>query len=144
MNEYENNTHNHPDGFRPIPEPAMTEQPKKISGLGIASFIIGLVSIITFIVCMVVVTSSIMDYITEDGKPVIDAEAVSANVSLILSGLFLLGSLGLSFIGLVLGIVGACMKDRRKAFAIVGIVLNGLLVVGTGGLFLLGIFQSAI
>jgi len=137
---YENeNSSNSPGGFSPIPEPVITEQPVKTSGLGIASFIIGLVSIITFIICIVVVTSSIMDYITEDGKLIQDVDQISSNVSLLLSGLFLLGSLGLSFIGLILGIIGACMKDRRKAFAIVGIVLNGLLVVGTVGLFLVGI-----
>ncbi|MCQ6558603.1 hypothetical protein [Paenibacillus mendelii] len=138
MYENENNS-NSPGGFSPVQEPMISEQPVKTSGLGIASFIIGLVSIITFIICIVVVTSSIMDYITEDGKIIQDVEQISSNVSLLLSGLFLIGSLGLSFVGLVLGIIGACMRDRRKAFAIVGIVLNGLLVVGTVGLFLVGI-----
>jgi len=117
------------------------------SKLGIASFIIGLVSIICFIISVIVATSSIMDYITSDGKTVQNIEEfslkIAKDVPLLLSLLVMLGSIGLSFIGLILGIVGACMKYTLKAFPIIGIVLNGLLAFGFAALFVVGLLAQA-
>ncbi|MFD0716431.1 hypothetical protein [Paenibacillus sp. GCM10027626] len=145
MNEQQFQSPHQQSPFPPYPGYPADSVPAKQSGLGIASFVLGIVSILAFVICLLVATSSIMDYISDDSKVILDVEDVSANVTLILSVLMMFGSLGLSFIGLILGIIGACMKNRRKAFAIVGIVLNALLVVGTGALMLLGaVSQSAL
>jgi hypothetical protein len=132
------------------PEPEFTtapstdqEPPRPQSKLGIASFIIGLVSIIGFIVCIIIATSSIMNYIESNGKTIRNIEEISSNIPLLAAGLLMIVCVGLSFVGLILGIVGACMKNTRKAFSIIGIVLNSLLTVGFVALFIFGIIMQA-
>lgn len=137
---------------RPYPQyvlssgPGGTEPPKKAqSKLGIASFIVGLVSLIAIIVAIILATTFIMDYISFDGNTntvasiedqVNDLDDI---MPLAVAGLLLMASIGCSVVGLVLGIVGACSKDKRKVFPIIGIVLNALLPVGFVMLFLIGI-----
>ncbi|QYR20437.1 hypothetical protein KZ483_21870 [Paenibacillus sp. sptzw28] len=140
-------TENETDRLNPEPgfttEPfAGQEPPRPQSKLGIASFIIGLVSIIGFIICIIIATSSIMNYIDGNGKTIQNIEEISSNIPLLAAGLLMLVCVGLSFVGLILGIVGACMKNTRKAFSIIGIVLNSLLTVGFIGLFIFGIIMQ--
>ncbi|MFB9327469.1 hypothetical protein ACFFSY_16185 [Paenibacillus aurantiacus] len=116
--------------------------PSKQSGLGIASFIIGVASIAGVIVSIIIITSYIMNDLGLNGN-MIEIDAAELGPQLMLGGLLMLGSVLLALLGLILGIVGACMRNRRKAFAIVGIVLNGLLVVLVGALFLIGILKGA-
>ncbi|MBW7457208.1 hypothetical protein ACFOLF_09345 [Paenibacillus sepulcri] len=138
MNDNEEQSYHLKDTFNP--EPAFEPEPvRSQSKLGIASFIIGLASIVGFIICSIIAASSIMDYITADGKTVQNIEKFSEEIAkdapLLLSILFMIVSIGLSLIGLILGIVGACMRNTRKAFSIIGIVLNGLLSFGFAALF---------
>ncbi|MBB3108317.1 hypothetical protein FHS18_000345 [Paenibacillus phyllosphaerae] len=124
------------------PDAAPPEHKQKHAGLGIASFIIGITSILAFITSMVVAASSIMNQITEDGNPALDAAALVDSADgalLVLSGLLMIGCLALAFIGLVLGIIGVCLKNRRKVFGILGVVFNGLLVMGTISIIGLGL-----
>lgn len=126
------------DPFAPPEAPAPTKQ----SGLGIASFIIGVASIAGVIASIIMITSFIMNDLVGNGNT-IEISADDLSIELMLGGLLMLGSLLLALLGLILGIVGACMRNRRKAFAIVGIVLNGLLVVIVGVLFLIGLLKGA-
>lgn len=127
-------------------DPSRTEPPKKAqSKLGIASFIVGLVSLVVIIVAIIIATTFIMDYISFNGNTntvaSIEDQVNDLNdiMPLAIAGLLLLFSVGSSVVGLILGIVGACSKDKRKVFSVIGIVLNALLPVGFVTLFLIGI-----
>ncbi|MBP3962165.1 hypothetical protein [Paenibacillus lignilyticus] len=132
------------DGFTPIPAAYEEQPPKTQSKLGIASFIIGLISIIGFIIAIILATSFIMNHNFADSNTL--QQEIEANMAdletyapIIGAGLLIIGSMGASIVGLILGIVGACAKNKRKAFSIIGIIINGLLPVGFIGLFLIGL-----
>lgn len=134
-----------PNGNAPFS--SYDEKPRKTqSKLGIASFIIGLISIVIFIIGIIVVTTFIMDQNFSDGNSIqreIEDSITNNNFSeyapLVIGALLMLASAGVSVVGLILGIVGACSRNKRKVFSILGIVLNALLPVGFIGLFLIGI-----
>ncbi|QHW30672.1 hypothetical protein GZH47_07245 [Paenibacillus rhizovicinus] len=117
--------------------------------MGIASFILGIISLVVFIAAIIVSTTFIMDHITLNGnsntiRTDIEEQLKDANdvIPLIVAFLMMLTSFGCGVVGLILGIVGACSKGKHKAFPIIGIVLNALLPVGFVTLFLLGIALS--
>jgi hypothetical protein len=137
--------HAQPNGYAPLStyekEPRITQ-----SKLGIASFIIGLISIIIFIAGIIVVTTFIMNQNFNVGNNIqreiedsINNNDFSGYAPLVIGAIMMLGSALVSIIGLILGIVGACSRNKRKVFSILGIVLNALLPVGFIGLFLIGI-----
>ncbi|QHT60089.1 hypothetical protein GXP70_09135 [Paenibacillus lycopersici] len=132
-------------GFDPVPAPG-PEPRKRISRLGIASFVLGLVGLIVFIIAIIVSTSFIMNHIPLDGNSAeirarLEAEFKDTGdfMPLIAAFLMMLASFGCCVVGLLLGIIGASSKYTRKAFPVIGIVLNALLPVGFVCLFLLGI-----
>ncbi|XEC96415.1 hypothetical protein AB6A23_07685 [Paenibacillus tarimensis] len=127
--------------FTQVAEPESGQEvPLKQSGLGVASFIIGIVSIIAVIGCAIAATAGISEFISANGALEIeDPESLQMNSAIIISGLLILVSLGLSFIGFILGVIGLFMKRRRKVFGIIGVILNGLLVFGFGALIVAGI-----
>jgi len=110
---------------------------RKQSGLGIASFIIGLLCIIGIIALSMTTVVSLTDAIQPDGT-LPDTEELASSSEVIIAGILMLFTILISLVGLVLGIVSLFMKNRRKVFGIIGVVLNGLLVVGFGGLMVLG------
>lgn len=131
------------------------DQRMKQSGLGIASFIISIVSVVFLIVGFIfafVLAAQITSEIGS-GIPITDAntqaliesmmEDSNSMVQIMLMIACLFGSVGVAFVGLILGIIGACSNKRRKTFAVIGIVLNGLVVLGTVGLFIIGIVMGA-
>ncbi|CAM2973118.1 hypothetical protein PASE110613_10160 [Paenibacillus sediminis] len=111
--------------------PAM-EQPEKLkfSGLGIASFVLSLVGILGSIVCSVIVGVLVADHISGNS---LDMDMGATDGQLMSIGFTAIGFLFfilLNVIGLVLGIIGLAMKNRKKVFAIVGTVLNSLVILG--------------
>ncbi|SFE51686.1 hypothetical protein SAMN04487969_103171 [Paenibacillus algorifonticola] len=119
------------------PSPFQPSQPLKHSGLGIASFImaiasiiLGVISIIMFFAAIGSAISTGNEYLLEDPAYIEDMITGSAG-SFMASGVAVVISVGITFVGLILGIIGACSKQRRKVFAIIGIILNGLGVMGT-------------
>ncbi|RAP75468.1 hypothetical protein [Paenibacillus montanisoli] len=144
MNEHGSENNYPQGGFSPLPDAGEATPQKTQSKLGIASFIIGLISIICFIVAIILATSFIMDHNFANSNSLqqeIEAnmQDIEAFAPIIGAGLLIIGSMGASIVGLILGIVGACAKHKRKAFSIIGIVLNAMLPVGFFGLFLLGL-----
>ncbi|WP_314002617.1 hypothetical protein [uncultured Paenibacillus sp.] len=137
--------------LRPLPEPGMTpvgpaliEQPaRRQSGLGIASFIIGVVCVISLIASIVIATASVMDFVSPDGTFDESMMASEGAGALMMVGIVIMGSLALSFAGLILGIIGCVQKNRRKVFATIGVILNGLLLVGFIGLMVIGFAMGA-
>lgn len=131
-----------------VPLPPQESERIKQSGLGIASFIISLASvvlvIIGFIMAAVFVSQAASDpQALLDDLANLESQFSDSMVPIMLSGLSIIASIGIAFVGLILGIIGAFSKNRRKTFAIVGIILNGLLVLGTIGMFILGFIASA-
>ncbi|MFX3631921.1 MAG: hypothetical protein ACE3L7_07560 [Candidatus Pristimantibacillus sp.] len=131
------------------------DQRMKQSGLGIASFIISLASVALMIVGFIfafVLAAQITGQI-DVGAPMSDStnqaliesmiQDSNSMVQIMMMIACIFGSVGVAFIGLILGIIGACSNKRRKTFAVIGIVLNGLIVLGTVGLFFIGILSGA-
>lgn len=58
-------------------------------------------------------------------------------------GFIIIAAIGVAFVGLVLGIIGAFSKTRRKVFSIIGIVLNGIIFVGAIALIFIGLAIGA-
>ncbi|MBJ6362179.1 hypothetical protein ACFOQM_12835 [Paenibacillus sp. GCM10012307] len=127
--------------YYPHTEPPSARKP---SGLGIASFIIGLISILGVVGAVLLLTASIPSILETGGAiPAVTPENAGEYMPLIISSLLLMLVLILGFIGLVLGIFGLIMKNRRKAFAIIGVVLNGLLLSGYALLITMSRFLTA-
>lgn len=148
MNDHDNEQRYAPDGFNPAP-PAFADEPgsqpvKTQSKLGIASFILGLISIIGFIVAIAVITSFIMNHNFPDINTF--RQRIEANeqdlaefAPVVVGGLLVILSGIVGLVGLILGIVGVASRNKRKAFSILGIILNGIIPVAFIGLFFIGI-----
>jgi p-aminobenzoyl-glutamate transporter AbgT len=113
-------------------QPVEQDAPLKHSGPGIASFVVGLLSILTTIISMLVTIVGLADYTDENGMLFVPDQEEFVTDASILTGvlLFFLGVL-LSVVGVVLGIVGCVIRNRKRVFAIVGLVLSSLVTVGT-------------
>ncbi|WP_036718433.1 hypothetical protein, partial [Paenibacillus harenae] len=126
----------------------------KQSGLGIASFVLALLSVVLIIVSIVFGTM-FADQIVNSDLALADPSDPAAFqqtfeelggdvlVPIMIAGLSIIAAIGISFIGLILGIIGLFSKNRRKVFGIIGVVLNGLLVVGAILLIVIGLAISA-
>ncbi|MCM3631180.1 hypothetical protein M3194_28095 [Paenibacillus glycanilyticus] len=124
--------------------------PMKQSGLGIASFILALVTVLLVVGAIISVTVFVSEvsgdaqgFLNEIESMEEEGTFPSEFVSVMIAGLAMIASIGIAIIGLILGIVGAVQKNRRKVFAIIGIVLNGLIVLGTVGLVIIGLLSAA-
>ncbi|SFE21120.1 hypothetical protein SAMN05216378_2731 [Paenibacillus catalpae] len=144
---YENPYASRPSNpFSPIKE----DGPMKQSGLGIASFILALVTVL-LVVGAIISASVFVSGVAGDAQGFLnEIEGIEGEnslpsefVSIMIAGLCIIASIGVALIGLILGIVGAVQKNRRKVFAIIGIVLNGLIVLGTAGLVIIGLVSAA-
>ena len=116
------------------PQHHLTAKPH--SGLGIASFIIALIAGAIFLAIIITIAMMVGQYAEDPNAN--DFQEVAP--FLMISGLGLLGTVGLSVIGVVLAFISFFMK-RKQLFAILGIVFNlgiiflfaGLMLVGTVG-----------
>ncbi len=88
----------------------------KNSGMGIASFTIGLIIIASFFITLGVIAASREDIDSELAEKVV--------VAVILVDWIL------SFVGLGLGIAGAHQQQRKNLFAIIGVIVNIFFLVG--------------
>lgn len=121
-------------------QPEVNAAPLKHSGPGIASFIIGLISILLAIVGFAVTLVGLAEYSTEGGVIVMPGpDEVAGNIPLVIGSMIFILSLLLSVVGVVLGIVGCVIRNRRRVFAILGLVFNAILLAGTSALFVIGL-----
>jgi hypothetical protein len=100
------------------------------SGIGIASFIISLLS--GFGMLFVILVTGAM---VASSPHALDEESIEAAVV----GIFTLTFLFLSLIGLGLGLGGLCERRTRKTFAILGAIFSACTILGTLLLMLVGI-----
>ncbi|MGO4183367.1 hypothetical protein AB4Z45_10525 [Paenibacillus sp. MCAF9] len=154
-NETNNNANpsssNEPYGSRPVfsNDQTIYEGPKKHSGIGITSFIIGLLSAVLLIIAIVsgfsfadqIANTDVIIADPSDSaafKASIEALGQEVLVSMMLTIVCIFGAGLLSLAGLILAIIGAVSSKRRKTFGVIGIVLNVVVFVGGIALFFVG------
>lgn len=111
------------------------------SRMGIASFVIGILSILGIILFFVLVSSVASSAIGSDPQN-FDPNSLSPDsplaTTLFFLSLLFLGSILITVVGLGLGISGLIQRRRKKLFAALGTALNGLIVLGFVSLIVLG------
>jgi hypothetical protein len=102
------------------------------SGLGIASFILSLISAVLMFICVVIagVMASQPGGMNEQS-----AEAMLVGLAIIVFAF-------LSLVALGLGIGGLCQPDRKKIFAILGIIIAVASIAGVIFLMILGMMMK--
>jgi hypothetical protein len=130
--------------FTPIHHPVIT--PIQHSGLGIASFIMAIVSIISFIgltISVVVLVSNTIDLTSlvdaNGNRTMTDAELMDKLGPLIAYLILYPLLIVIVVIGLILGIVGLARQGYKKVFAVIGTVLNGLFLLSVFLLMIIGL-----
>jgi hypothetical protein len=98
------------------------------SGLGIASFVIGLVVVVIILLMILLIGVLVSNR----------ANRNTADTMAAMTGLFICGGALASLVGLGLGMAGVFQEDRNRTFAVIGLILNGLIILGTAVLFLIG------
>ncbi len=98
------------------------------SGVGIASFLIGLIVIVIdlLLVLLLVVLAT-------GGAGYREGRTVGT-----LAGVFNCIGVLACLAGLGLGVAGLFQEDRNRTFAVLGVILNGLVILIVAGLFIVG------
>lgn len=123
------------------PTPEVTPAPLKHSGLGIASFVLSMVSILGYIAAVALIGAMISPYLNGEGLPDSSEELFQiVGGVVILALLFVL----LNVIGFILGIVGVFLKNRKKIFAILGLIMNGVIVLCIAFFFIVVVINATI
>jgi len=107
--------------------------PRRHSGLGIASLLIGLVSGILNVAIFVI--AGVIEVSTPGG---IDEQSLTAA----LLGLGIIGLFAIALVALGLGVGGLFQRDRNPLFAILGIVFSGVTILVTLGVIVLGVIAG--
>ena len=100
----------------------------KQSGVGIASVVIGILSLI-----MVCVTFAIAG-----GSGGVSEYSASYENLMTGIGLLACGTIALTLVGVVLGIVGVVQKNVKKVFAIIGLASNGVVLLALCAVIAIG------
>jgi heme/copper-type cytochrome/quinol oxidase subunit 3 len=108
----------------------------KHSGPGIASFIMSLVSLIGYIILAIMVINLLAHF---GQYQAMNPEVALQQTGTVLLPFIFLGSLLLNCSGLVVGIIGIALKNRKKTFAITGLIINALIIVGFIALLAIGL-----
>ncbi|MFX3647612.1 MAG: hypothetical protein ACE3K2_27390 [Paenibacillus sp.] len=111
--------------------------PLKHSGPGIASFVIGLVAILGYILIFFIATMAVNESIGV--LTPLQAEQIALHPAVVLASLAILVGLILNLAGSILGIIGLVLKNRKKVFAMIGTLLNGIMILLFVALILVGI-----
>lgn len=96
----------------------------KHSGPGIASFVISLITIVGYIGLFLFIVVNATSMVTEDGSLTDDSSQ-----AIMLLGLSVLTLAALNVIGVVVGIIGLSLRQRRKVLGIIGTIINGLIIL---------------
>jgi len=113
------------------------------SGLGVASFIIGIFCIVSFVGMLIYVGVTMTNTLSQAGSASSRESEVSAMfATLAFIGLGMILICVLSLVGLILGIVGVAQSDRKRAFSIIGLTLNGLFGLAIIAMMVIGSFSN--
>lgn len=116
-----------------LPKRVDPMEPLKHSGLGIASFVLALLSGLMIVV--VVVIAGVIEASTPGGMDEQSGEAIAI-------GLSLFAFLGGALVSLGLGVAGLIQGGRKKLFAVLGTVFSGLALLFTLALFVIGLMAG--
>ena len=118
---------------QPLAQSPLAYYPEKHSGLGIASFCIGLVSVLFVLSAFAMIILMVI----QGGGQVDPRSAKVISMGLgICSGGFI------ALVGLALGIAGFFTRDRKRGFTIAGLAINGGLLLGVLALMILGMLSK--
>lgn len=112
------------NSFSKLDPPHEIQHDLKHSGPGIASFVISLVALVGYIVSFVFAGAMATSILNELGEITPD----SSQAFLFLGSAVLILS-ALNVIGVVLGIIGISLRNRRKIFGIIGTIINGIIIL---------------
>lgn len=98
------------------------KQSYKHSGLGIASFVIALASIVIFIVGGIITYNSVVAGISAE-------EVMQPSPLVALIGILFIGCMISSVVGLILGIVAMFSRKKKRVLAVWGAILNLIITV---------------
>lgn len=147
MNEHEEQQMNSKQSFTPVFSPV--DVPLKHSGLGIASFIMAIVSIVSFVgitIALIVWVGNTIDFsnfLDANNNPTMTKEELLDTITPILGYLILFPFIFvLVIIGLILGIIGLARKGYKKVFAVLGTILNGFALLFVFILILIGMAMA--
>jgi quinol-cytochrome oxidoreductase complex cytochrome b subunit len=104
------------------------DESKSQSGLGMAS--VGISVLMFFVLLFLFAVAAI----ASANGPLNDDDPVA-----IITGLGIIACMGITFVGLVLGIIGVCQPDRNNLTAILGSTFNAFLLFGVICLLCVGI-----
>ncbi|MGG4048497.1 hypothetical protein [Paenibacillus favisporus] len=136
-----------PDGFQQNPGPhsphAQFVPPAalKHSGPGIASFVMGLVSLLGYIISAAAAGAIMAPYLEEG---MLDGPNSNAILGLGVVGLLMIALVVINVVGTILGIVGTALKNRKKIFAIIGLIVNAVIVLSIGLFFIYFMASAAV
>ncbi|WP_145025319.1 hypothetical protein [Paenibacillus sp. Y412MC10] len=128
-----------PDEFQQNPGPhsphAQFVPPaaQKHSGPGIASFVMGLVSLLGYIISAAAAGAIMAPYLEEG---MLDGPNSNAVLGLGVVGLLMIALVVINVVGTILGIVGTAIRNRKKIFAIIGLIVNAVIVLSIGLFFI--------
>lgn len=128
--------------FTPVSDHPGQPVPLKHSGLGISSFVLAIVSIFALIIGIILIVAASADFVNMSPAEIESEMMAGAGeefATILGAGLLMMLSVGISIIGLILGIIGLVIKNRKKIFGILGVVLNGLMVLGIVFLMIIGL-----
>lgn len=115
---------------QPTGAQASTDVSAKHGGMGVAAFIVALVSAV--MIFILVIVAGVLEATTPGGM---DEESVAAMTVGLLLMLFMLATL----IAIGLSIAGLVQKNSKKVFPILGLIISLLTVVLTFGLMAIGL-----
>lgn len=106
----------------------------KHSGVGIASFVLSMLSGVSLFVLFAV--AGYMESQSPGGMNEDDPTTMLLGVALIAAGMA-------QFLAFVLGVVGLFQANRKKIFAILGTIFSLLAILAFGGLMVVGVLIQA-
>lgn len=112
---------------------SVVRQAPKHSAMGIASFVIALIS--GLMIFAMIVAAGLMDARTPGGM---DEEGTGA---LVIGTSVCFGAMAV-LVGLTLGLAGVFSPGRNRTFAALGLLLNTMILVGVGGLMIIGAMST--
>jgi hypothetical protein len=127
--------------FTPPPSPLVTVS-GKLSKIGIASFVLGLVAVLLF--CAAFLLSFGYGISLAANNPYFDPATLDLGspIVLIASGLFYCSPV-FNLIGTGLGIAAVFQKTDKKTFGIIGLVINGVILLSLCALFGIGLIVQS-
>ncbi|RKP54159.1 hypothetical protein D7Z26_12335 [Cohnella endophytica] len=134
-----------------VPTNEPSGKPVRHSGLGVASFILALVSIVAFIgvsIGLLILLAKQVDLgalFDGNGELTMTEEELADKIGPLLGYLFMYPFIIIiNLIGLILGIIGLSKSGFKKVFAVIGTVLNGLALLAMVVLVIVAIAQRGL